>query len=359
MNAVICGLLGLFMAGAHCPQHLPLRADRFGLIDAASSRNEMIGAIAIVNRILQGRADHKVMPSWDADGGEEDTSGRTFYVFLVRSPSDPAEVIKQQKALEAHLADFHRALENLPPMDPRFTQCTDFEACAKEMYRSYDLAATQIAVVSAINSLDTAEVRDTCGYCVLIQSAAFERFVALYGTNLDGTRFIRPEYLAVFLILHEIGHLENSFSIEKLRIKPPLSESYARLKKELSPPLWEELRADAYAATLIQRAWYDADNHRTNDAEINDVAETQLAQWLLTFKFTTFDKSDTGIQRRYLDASGVEASPPPTHPNWELRLLAIASLIATPAGVTTFTDQLNQFLDDRSRISSAAQRPAQ
>ena len=62
MNGVVCGLLGLFMAVAHCPQHLPLRADRFGLIDAASSRNEMMGAIAIVNRILQGRANHKVMP---------------------------------------------------------------------------------------------------------------------------------------------------------------------------------------------------------------------------------------------------------------------------------------------------------
>ena len=76
------------------------------------------------------------MPSWDPDGGEEDTSGRTLYVYLVRSPSDPAEVIEQQKALEAHLADFHRALAKLPPMDPRFAQCTDFDACAKEMYSS-------------------------------------------------------------------------------------------------------------------------------------------------------------------------------------------------------------------------------
>jgi hypothetical protein len=101
-------------------------------------------------------------------------------------------------------------------VDPRFAQCTDFDACAKEMYISYDLAATQATVVAAINSLDTAEVRDTCNYCVLIQSAAFERFSGLYGTNLDGTRFIRPEYLAVFLILHEIGHLETGFSIENL-----------------------------------------------------------------------------------------------------------------------------------------------
>ena len=356
MSSMLCGLLGIVIAAAHCPQHLPLRADRFGLVDAASSRNVMISTIAIVNRILQGRADHKVMPSWDPDGGEEDTSGRTLYVFLVRSPSDPTEVIEQQKALEAHLADFHHALEKLPPMDPRFAQCTDFDACAKEMYSSYDLAATQATVVAAINSLDTAEVRDTCGYCVLIQSAAFERFSALYGVNLDGTRFIRPEYLAVFLILHEIGHLETSFSIEKLGLKPPLSTSYARLKKELAPPLWEELRADAYAATLIQRAWYDADRHRTNDAEINDVAETQMALWFLTFKFTTFDKSDAGIRRRYLEAPDAKASSV-THPNWELRLLAIASLIGSPAGVNSFTDELNKFLDDRLRISSGARPP--
>ena len=157
MSSMLCGLLGIVIAAAHCPQHLPLRADRFGLVDAASSRNVMIGPIAIVNRILQGRADHKVMPSWDPDGGEEDTSGRTLYVFLVRSPSDPIEVIEQQKALEAHLADFHHALEKLPPMDPRFAQCTDFDACAKEMYSSYDLAATQAAVVAAINSLDPAD----------------------------------------------------------------------------------------------------------------------------------------------------------------------------------------------------------
>ena len=164
----------------------------------------------------------------------------------------------------------------------------------------------------------------------------------------------RPEYLAVFLILHEIGHLEAGFSIEKLGLKPPLAQSYARLKKELTPPLWEEMRADAYAATLIQRAWYDADHHRTNDAEINDVAETQLAQWLLTFKFTTFDKSDAGIRRRYLEAPDGTA-PFATHPNWELRLLAIASLIASPAGVTSFTDELNRFLEDRLRASGAAQ----
>jgi hypothetical protein len=353
MNGVLCGLLGLLAAATHCPQHFPLRADRFGLIDAASGRNEVMGAIAVVNRILQGRADHKVMPSWDPDGSEEDTSGRTLYVFLVNSPSDPTEVIEQQKALEAHLADFHRVLEKLPPMDPRFAQCTDFDACAKEMYTSYELSAAQAGVVAAINSLDTAEVRDTCSYCVLIQSAAFERFIALYGTNLRGTKFIRPEYLAVFLILHEIGHLETGFSIEKLGLKPPLSESYARLQKQLAPPLWEELRADAFAATLIQRAWYDADNHRTNDAEINDVAEAQLALWLQTFKFTTFDKSDAGIRRRYLDAPGAGASSP-THPNWELRLLASASLIATPAGVTTFTDELNRFLDDRDALRARA-----
>ena len=160
----------------------------------------------------------------------------------------------------------------------------------------------------------------------------------------------------MFLILHEIGHLETSFSIEKLGLKPPLSTSYARLKKELAPPLWEELRADAYAATLIQRAWYDADKHRTNDPEINDVAETQMALWFLTFKFTTFDKSDAGIRRRYLEAPDAKTSSV-THPNWELRLLAIASLIGSPAGVNSFTDELNKFLDDRLRISSGARPP--
>ena len=31
MSSMLCGLLGIVIAAAHCPQHLPLRADRFGL----------------------------------------------------------------------------------------------------------------------------------------------------------------------------------------------------------------------------------------------------------------------------------------------------------------------------------------
>jgi hypothetical protein len=206
MNAIVCGLLSVFIATSNCPHQLPLTAGRFGRLDAATGRQELDGAIAITNRILSGRVNRRVTASWDSSGGVEDTTGRTIYLFLVASPTDPNNVIKQQKALEAHLADFHRAIKGLPSVDPRYENCSDLDACAKKIYSSYNLAAAQIDVVYAINALDTAEIRDVCDYCIIIQSAAFQRYCTLYGTTFDGTEYTKPEYLAVFLILHEVGH---------------------------------------------------------------------------------------------------------------------------------------------------------
>ena len=156
-------------------------------------------------------------------------------------------------------------------------------------------------------TLQLAKIKVDRKYVALIDGDV-QRFQLLFGKGLEGEQAVPFfEYFLAIILLHEVGHLDQSFQLDSLSLPAEAKLIYNDYLSFLNYAKKEEARADAYASNAI--------------AEVGGLDTATIAlyipfQGVLAYGYYLFDKSQGGICRHYFD-------PTEEHPNFEMRYRAM------------------------------------
>lgn len=293
--------------------------EELGLIDATTMRSTASKAIGIANKILKNQKQNfKLRASWENFEGNEqlvESAGKTITVFLLRPKSYFPTF---EKELEV-ISDFRSELENVK-VNKEFENCADEDDCVRNLYANHEIGSIVANVMKQQASLEIAKTNPKSNYIALLDSD-LQKFKMLFGKNIFGD-FIMPgfENFIAIILLHEIGHLNQSFHLNELNGLP--NDNYNALRNyhnSLNQNKQEETRADAYAAYMISN--YAKSSDKTLSYEDRSVILYIPLQAILVYIYQLFDKSEAGLCRQYFD-------PTRTHPNLQLRYIAMSLILS-------------------------------
>lgn len=305
------------------------------LRDATTSREILEKAIDMANLLLSKQEDYFITPSWKPSDSIQSNSNNVITVFLLR-PKRYFPTFDYEKSL---IDSFALALENVQ-LDSTLSNCADTDECVHDMYKDSNIGTVVAQILNQHSTLQIANTNPKRKYIAFLDGD-LQKFQFLFERGMIGkNRLPNFENFLTIILLHEVGHLNQSFTLDSLNLPEEAKIAYDKYLSLLNESKREEARADAFAAKLIREVVLNSNNLTREEKEI---AYFIPIQSLLAYVYFLFDKSEGGICRHYFDQTN-------KHPNFELRYLAM-SLILMPNSQPNI-NLLNNFIDKREAIAS-------
>ncbi len=310
-----------------------------GFTDATTMRELASKAIGIANKILENQEQNFILKaSWKDEQGnnhESAKSVKTVEIYLLRPKNYYPTFVKE----EGNLNDFRAELENIE-INKEHEYCGDTEDCVENLYSNFGIGPIVANVLKQQGSLEIAKTNPLSNYIALIDGD-LQKFQMLFGQSIFGEQDMPGfENFIAIVLLHEIGHLNRSFSIQDIKELPKGNfEGYVKYFNLLNPEKKEEARADAYAAHLISK--YARSNKSDLTLDDRRIILYIPIQAMYTYLYQLLDKSEGGRCRQYFD-------PTKTHPNLQLRYIAMSLIVSDKSNDL---GQLSRYLGTRESLS--------
>jgi hypothetical protein len=277
------------------------------LEDADDLRPAVAESLDAANAALSLDGHFTVVGSWQ--DVRPRAGGNQVRVYLLRRRILIKSVENSLKAIAATIEDFHSDLANTT-VDPRYENCADTDPCAALLYAGTRMAGLATDVYRAFSSVDSAVTESDCR-CAILMEDDLRRFELVIGPSITGEHSIPITWYIPWYVLHEVGHLDSRY---RLVPSPSWEALYHRAQNGLNQAQLEEMRADAYAASLLGKACL-----KSSQVVRDTVGSACLGlalQALQLWSYLLFDKTESGLRRQYLGDGQ-------THPNFLMRLLVM------------------------------------
>ncbi|WIM12912.1 MAG: hypothetical protein OJF58_003875 [Enhydrobacter sp.] len=330
----VAWLLAYLFVLTGCLDDPPDPKQIFGFRDATDSdlSAEVEEAIDVANAALELDGRFVLRPMWRP--GRPQQALQQVPVYLLRRPN---AAIDAGTATPDMLRAFRAELARTVSLSG-FGNCAETDPCAAAMYAGTQMGRAATEVYNGSTAMDAAAAEINCR-CVMLIEDNLRQFKLIFGpSDQYGQAFAPLSGYVAWLALHEAGHLNRTF-----RLVPgaPWAELYRRTQSGLAERQQEEMRADAYAASLLGRACFAQVPQRLHAiaAQACYGLTMQAAQlWL----YEAFDKTDGGLRRHYLNDGR-------THPNVLMRLLAANVVMMDGRGKSA--ELLTKFLEKREVVA--------
>lgn len=314
----------------------------YGYRDATDSDllAEIEESIEVANAALAVEGRYELRPTWKSSPKQHSKQSVPVYLLRRSHPTIEAGVARTSKALNAFRAEL--AKTELPP---KFETCAETDPCAALMYAGTKMAMLTAEVYQNMAAVDAAATEIGCR-CVMLMEDDWRKFKLIFGPSIQNGRSVVPlTWYVPWYALHEVGHRDISF-------QPTLGTAWADLYRRtqigLNTLQQEEMRADAYAASVLGRACFVQPLQEVRHAVAQACYGLVIQNMQLWF-YGIFDKTDKGLLRQYLRDGG-------KHPNTLMRLLA-ANLVMTNGGDNA-VNLLADFMDKREIFVQSLARPS-
>jgi hypothetical protein len=315
--ATIAWLVACIFTVGGCSDETTDPRQVFGLRDATDSGllAEIDEAINVANTALAVDGRFALRPTWRPIPGQR--AVRHVPVYLLRRPALTIEagIAKTSRALETFRAELAKTA-----VPPEFDSCTDTDPCSALMYAGTQMGRLASEVYQSSAAVDAAATEIDC-QCVMLIEDDLRKFKLIFGPSIESGEPIVPlAWYVPWYALHEVGHRNSDFVLIP---SVAWADLYRRTQFGLNANQKEEMRADAYAASMLGRACLVQQNQEVRETVAQacyGLATMNLQNWF----YGLFDKTDDGLRRQYLNDGR-------THPNTVMRLL-VANVIMTDGG---------------------------
>lgn len=326
-----------------------------GYIDADEKLLHQVGnAVEITNELMAaaGEPSRLVLRRM----GDQAPSQAALSVFLVTPPGSAAMVQARLDRIGRKLDQFR--LENFE-MDPKYENCRDEDDCAEFLYRGQNITELVVDTFDGLTNADVAREVEDCK-CIVLHAADLRQYQAVFGRPwgafIFGARYAgepppdmtkvpdimkEPDgldlrWILPTILLHEVGHTrpEVPLLVPKGPLEASMTEYVTQLGGERKT---EEVRADAYAATVMKRSCFLPGV----GADAKRACVVSAYTSMVVFGLTMWGKTKEALCARYFD-------PSVKYPNLHLRSLMRDALMSESASVAgLFAD----FLATRANLA--------
>ena len=335
-------LIACILALSSCYDSPPDPREVFGLQDALNSDllPEVEEAIEVANTALAVEGRFLLIPNWKPGSGKRGVQG--IAVYFLRRPGLSSEIgiAKTKEVLDTFRTELAQA--ELPS---QFENCTETDPCAAQMYAHTHMARLTTDLYQSSSAVDSAATESDCR-CVMLIEDDLLKFRLIFGPSINNGKPIVPlTWYVPWYALHEVGHPGPQLPAAP---QPGLGSPLRTNQSALNEQQKEEMRADAYAATILRKACFVQTDREVREA-VSQACLGLAIQSLQFWFYGIFDKTDTGLRRQYLNDGR-------THPNALMRLLAMNVVMSD--GGDKPVELLKEFLDKREIFSARFVRPA-